>query len=103
MEKNTHKLIKSTNEPKFDVWDIEDLVREGKIINGNIMLQSSTEYLLLACPYFASHTIAMEADIIFCPYNYLLDPIIRDTLDINLDGAVVIFDEAQYSFVYAVH
>jgi Fanconi anemia group J protein len=45
----------------------------------------------------------MEAEIIFCPYNYLLDPIIRDTLDINLDGAVVIFDEAQYSFVYAVH
>lgn len=31
-----------------------------------------------ACPYFATRGLVEEADIVFCPYNYLIDPIIRD-------------------------
>ena len=31
-----------------------------------------------ACPYFALRGIKEEAQIIFCPYNYLIDPLIRD-------------------------
>ena len=30
-----------------------------------------------ACPYFVSRSVAEEADIIFCPYNYIVDPGIR--------------------------
>ncbi|XP_008203910.1 Fanconi anemia group J protein homolog isoform X2 [Nasonia vitripennis] len=62
-------------------WDIEDLVDLGK--------QEK------ACPYFAARALMAEADIIFCPYNYLIDPVIRETMKINLNGDVVIVDEAH--------
>lgn len=43
------------------VWDMEDLV-EALSHSKNAM-----------CPYFASNRImTMDADIIFCPYNYLI-------------------------------
>ena len=32
---------------------------------------------------------------VFCPYNYLVDPVIRASMDINLKNCVVIFDEAH--------
>lgn len=46
------------------VWDIEDLVAIGKDQG--------------ACPYFAARSLMEHADIIFCPYNYILDPDIRE-------------------------
>jgi len=27
-----------------------------------------------ACPYFAARSIGKKADLVFCPYNYLIDP-----------------------------
>lgn len=27
-----------------------------------------------ACPYFAARSLAEQAELIFCPYNYLIDP-----------------------------
>ena len=38
---------------------------------------------------------AGEADLVFCPYSYLLDPVIRSAMDITLDKSVLIFDEAH--------
>ena len=38
---------------------------------------------------------AGEADLVFCPYSYLLDPVIRAARDIALDKSVLIFDEAH--------
>ena len=29
------------------------------------------------CPYFATRALRDEAEIVFCPYNYLIDPKIR--------------------------
>ncbi|KGL82705.1 Fanconi anemia group J protein [Tinamus guttatus] len=66
---------------KCQAWDIEDLVSLGK--------------KLRACPYFAARELMLGADIVFCPYNYLLDPQIRESMDINLKGQVVILDEAH--------
>ncbi len=47
------------------VWDVEDLVRLGQREQ--------------ACPYFGAKQIASEsATFVLCPYNYLLDPVVRE-------------------------
>jgi len=38
---------------------------------------------------------ADDADLVFCPYNYLIDPVIRKSLDVDINKAVLIFDEAH--------
>ncbi|KAK0414708.1 hypothetical protein QR680_011578 [Steinernema hermaphroditum] len=66
------------------VWDLEDLVDA---------LSSSNPAV---CPYFAStRVLTDDADLIFCPFSYLLDPIIRDMSDVYMNRAVVILDEAH--------
>lgn len=61
--------------------DIEDLCNFGKRRK--------------ACPYFLSRHMAGDADVVFGPYNYLLDPVIRRSMGIDLEDSVVIFDEAH--------
>uniref|UniRef100_A0AC11CUL0 Regulator of telomere elongation helicase 1 n=1 Tax=Ovis aries TaxID=9940 RepID=A0AC11CUL0_SHEEP len=63
------------------ILDIEDLVRSG------------TKHKL--CPYYLSRNLKQQADIIFMPYNYLLDAKSRRAHSIDLKGTVVIFDEAH--------
>jgi len=70
------------NDVGAKIMDIEDLVTEGR--------------KRIFCPYFLSRELAKHADIVFMPYNYLLDPQIRCTnKDINLTGGIVILDEAH--------
>lgn len=91
-----------------EAWDIEDLVSLGK--------------RLRSCSYFAARDLMVEAVIVFCPYNYLLDPLIRESvsleeqleemmkleehrmwfsipcllqMDINLSGQILVLDEAH--------
>ncbi|XP_048740276.2 Fanconi anemia group J protein homolog [Ostrea edulis] len=64
-----------------EAWDIEDFVGLSKSLK--------------ICPYFATRELRSGADIVFCPYNYLIDPIIRQTMEINLKDQVVILDEAH--------
>lgn len=52
------------------VVDIEDIVRMGKI--GRF------------CPFFMSRELVKEADVVFMPYNYILDPKIRTSHGIDL-------------------
>ena len=63
------------------VWDLEDLVKAGKKVK--------------ACPYFAVRELKNSAQLIICPYNYLVDPKIRSSMDINLQDQVLILDEAH--------
>ena len=42
-----------------------------------------------------TRTIIEPADIIFSPYSYLVDPLIRRRMDIDITGAVLIIDEAH--------
>eukprot|EP00756_Hemistasia_phaeocysticola_P066460 Hpha_TRINITY_DN9246_c0_g1::TRINITY_DN9246_c0_g1_i1::g.28750::m.28750/K15362/BRIP1, BACH1, FANCJ; fanconi anemia group J protein len=65
------------------VWDIEDLVQAGKSHGG--------------CPYYAARDLVMSADIIMCPYSYLLDPLIRHEckMEGRLADCVVVLDEAH--------
>ena len=61
-----NKIIK--NLPK--AWDIEDLVYAGE-----------TEKI---CPYFAARDYQHSADLVICPYNYLLDEMIKSSVIVVL-------------------
>uniref|UniRef100_A0A3B5KR97 Regulator of telomere elongation helicase 1 n=1 Tax=Xiphophorus couchianus TaxID=32473 RepID=A0A3B5KR97_9TELE len=63
------------------ILDVEDLVKFGNKQK--------------VCPYYLSRSLKQQADVIFMPYNYLLDPKSRRAHNIELNGAVVIFDEAH--------
>ncbi|XP_049608196.1 regulator of telomere elongation helicase 1 isoform X1 [Syngnathus scovelli] len=63
------------------IVDVEDLVKFGNKHR--------------SCPYYLSRSLKQQADIIFMPYNYLLDPKSRRAQSIDLAGSVVIFDEAH--------
>lgn len=52
--------------------------------------------MLAGCAYFAAREMAMAAEIVFCPYSYIVDPIIREAVEADIKGSIIIFDEAQY-------
>ncbi|VDI74443.1 fanconi anemia group J protein [Mytilus galloprovincialis] len=64
-----------------EAWDLEDLV--------HLCKQKKV------CPYFSVRSFRKEIDIVFCPYNYLIDPIIRQNMEISLKDEIVILDEAH--------
>ena len=67
---------------KNNLVDIEELCKNGKKNN--------------FCPFY--HQIEKSkilADVIFMPYNYIFDEDIRNTLNINLKGNIIIIDEAH--------
>ena len=63
-----------------EIRDIEDLVDLGKSH--------------CTCPYYLSRHAAESADMVMLPYNYLVDPSVRDGLSL-INGNLVIFDEAH--------
>ncbi|KAI0514106.1 hypothetical protein KFK09_010140 [Dendrobium nobile] len=65
----------------FEVHDIEDLVRIGQRVKG--------------CSYFAAQTLAAEAQLVFCPYSYIINPIVRRAMDVDIKGCIIILDEAH--------
>lgn len=79
-----NRLDTQKDNPEFRenrVLDIEELVRIGK--------------KLKCCPYFASKEFLDDAEIIFMPYNYLLDPKMRKANKIDLQNTIIILDEAH--------
>ena len=77
----THHAVNAYRGGTKDAWDLEDLVKVGKKVR--------------ACPYFATRELRPKSDIIFCPYNYLIEPLIRKSMEITLRGQIVILDEAH--------
>lgn len=78
---NLEGFLDSNVGETHEIMDIEDLAKIGakkKI-----------------CPYYYSRDYSSNSEIIFMPYNYLLDNSIRKTLKVSLENAVVIFDEAH--------
>lgn len=41
--------------------------------------------------------MAEEAQLVFCPYSYIINPTVRRAMDIDIKGSIVILDEAQYA------
>ena len=70
----------SAHQPILDLEELQTLGTERKV-----------------CPFYLTRGNVKEAEIIFLPYNYLLDPDIRTgTLaEVNLAESVIIFDEAH--------
>lgn len=66
---------------KKEAWDLEELVQVGKKVK--------------ACPYYTSRELKNRSEIIFCPYNYLVEPMIRKSMEIVLKNNIVILDEAH--------
>ncbi|KAG0454368.1 hypothetical protein HPP92_025672 [Vanilla planifolia] len=65
----------------LEVHDIEDLARIGRQVKG--------------CSYFAAQILAAEAQLVFCPYSYIINPIVRRAMDIDIKGGILILDEAH--------
>eukprot|EP00842_Homolaphlyctis_polyrhiza_P002065 jgi/Hompol1/285/HPOL_000400-RA len=63
------------------IMDMEDLVKFGQQTK--------------SCPYFISKDMLPRADLIFLPYNYLIDATARSSLRIDLNNAILIFDEGH--------
>uniref|UniRef100_A0A8D2IMG5 Regulator of telomere elongation helicase 1 n=1 Tax=Varanus komodoensis TaxID=61221 RepID=A0A8D2IMG5_VARKO len=82
MYKPSSPVKKSTEKDLINpIMDIEDLVK-----NGNKHR---------VCPYYLSRNLKQQADIIFMPYNYLLDSKSRRAHNLDLKETVVILDEAH--------
>ncbi|RQM29437.1 hypothetical protein B5M09_011906 [Aphanomyces astaci] len=47
------------------------------------------------CPFYLSRDMLVAADLVFMPYNYLIEPFVRNSLGVTLENAVLIFDEAH--------
>lgn len=75
------KVLNTRDYQENRVIDVEDLLNFGKKHS--------------ICPYFASKVLKRRSQVIFLPYNYLLDPRIRKAQKINLNEDVVIFDEGH--------
>jgi regulator of telomere elongation helicase 1 len=69
------------NRMSWDVADIEELHK----------LSERHKF----CPYYSQKERVAAADIIFMPYNYLLDEKIRENFNLEYDNSIIIFDEGH--------
>lgn len=74
-----HSKIQKVN--SSNVWDLEEFI---EICND-----------LTSCPYYSSQKLMEKADLIFAPYNYVMNPIIKEQMSLDLKDSIVIIDEAH--------
>lgn len=77
----TADYLKSNSHLGDEPIDIEDLVNIGRKSG--------------PCPYYLSRDLHKAVDILFAPYNYLIDRGFRKSLQINWKNSILIFDEAH--------
>ncbi|XP_023768865.1 uncharacterized protein LOC111917407 [Lactuca sativa] len=65
----------------YELHDIEDLVKVGQMVEG--------------CSYFGAQAMAEVAQIVFCPYSYIINPQIRKAMELDVKGNIIILDEAH--------
>ncbi|CDW83417.1 rtel1 protein [Stylonychia lemnae] len=78
--KNTGDSV-TPNGFKWDIQDVEDLHKLG-----------SSQ---IVCPYYLQKSRIQYSDLILMPYNYLIDPKIRENFKINYENSIIIMDEAH--------
>ncbi|KAK5643901.1 hypothetical protein RI129_007746 [Pyrocoelia pectoralis] len=78
---NVEKMAHTEIISDLNVVDIEDIITHGKRHK--------------FCPYFMVKELTQQADIIFMPYNYLLDSRIKKTVGVGISNNIIILDEAH--------
>lgn len=63
--------------------------------HGLVCLPFYLKLLSCRCPYFMTRELHKDVDIVFAPYNYLIDPWFRKGLGIEWKDSILIFDEAH--------
>ena len=66
---------------KWNITDVEDLHKLGKAH--------------VVCPYYLQKSRIQFSDLILMPYNYLIDPKIRENFKIDYRNSIIIMDEAH--------
>ena len=57
--------------------------------------RNNTTNVDAVCPYYISQLLSSHAEIVFAPYEYILDENIRNRVNFSLDNSVVVLDEAH--------
>ncbi|CAF2940175.1 unnamed protein product [Rotaria sp. Silwood2] len=80
--KIANDFIRSHSKPLPRVFDIEQFTEYCRISHG-------------ICPYYTSRLLIHDVQIILCPYNYLIDPRVRNSMQLIVNDAIIIIDEAH--------
>ncbi|KAK3010623.1 hypothetical protein RJ639_012326 [Escallonia herrerae] len=75
---NVHKVKGHPSLQKggcHEAHDIEDLVKVGQVVK--------------------ARSLADDAQLVFCPYSYIVNPVIRRAMEVDIKGAIIILDEAH--------
>ncbi|KAI5192288.1 regulator of telomere elongation helicase 1 [Nematocida sp. AWRm77] len=75
---NRDKLEEHCKEEPFNIEDLITYGRKHKL-----------------CPYYGIKEISKKAEVVFAPYNYIINPQIRRAMNIELEDAAVIVDEGH--------
>jgi len=79
---------------------LDELNNEMELSKEKLVLQVGTnnyDYSYhSSCPYYISRALEKYAELVFCPYNYVLDPEIRKSLRLRLENTVVVLDEGVF-------
>lgn len=74
-----------------------DLFRSGsKSLPRVFDIEQFTEYCRVnhgICPYFTSRLLINDVQLVLCPYNYLIDPRVRNSMQIAINNSIIIIDE----------
>ncbi|KAF1742499.1 hypothetical protein MXB_416 [Myxobolus squamalis] len=76
---DTHKKLR--NKGFSSVWNLEEIMEFSQGIE--------------SCPYFSCQKLAENSDIVFAPYNYVMNPIISEQMSLNTKNSIIILDEAH--------
>jgi Rad3-related DNA helicase len=96
-------LAKALRAPGITTFDIEDTALLALGLHsdfvqkrgGGAIAAASAHASSRGCPYFAARMLMTDASLVLLPYTYLVDPFIRKSMKIDLEGAIVVIDEAH--------
>jgi Fanconi anemia group J protein len=76
------QAVRSSSDPV----ELDVVRREGRLADN----KNETYSRHSACPYYLSRALVKHAEIVFAPYNYLLDPGIREAMSLDMKNSVIV-------------